>query len=206
MDLSHPANDLFGASTARVLQRLSSVRDGLTGRRLSQLSEVSLGSTQRALAELEDIGLVDARPAGRAVIYSINRGHVLWAVVEAAFNASRQVENLIVEIVQRHQELDVTVALYGSFVRGEAGRGSDLDVLVVWHSTLEDTVQAALLEELDERVSRATGNRVEILDLTIHDLQRMAQAGDPLVASLRREAKTVSKGADLRTLLKAAAA
>lgn len=206
MDLSHPAYDLFGRSTAQVLQSLSRVSDGLTGRRLSQLSEVSLSSTQRILAHLEHVGLVDVRPVGRALLYSANRSHVLWAVVESAFTAPLHIAGLASEIAQNHAGMEVIVAFYGSFARGDAGPESDLDVLVVWLSEHSEDKQAALLDELDVRLSRATGNRVEILDLPLCDLHAMVAARDPLVESWRREAKTVSGGIDLLTLLKPAAA
>ncbi|POH60167.1 nucleotidyltransferase domain-containing protein [Arthrobacter glacialis] len=206
MDLSHPAYDLFGRSTARILQRLAAVNDGLTGRRLSQLAEVSLSSTQRILARLENVGLIETQPVGRAVIYSVNRNHLLWTVIDSAFDVTRKVEELVTEIVQNYSDVEMTVALYGSFARGEAGPDSDLDIVVIWLSGMDENTQSAVLGELSEQLFRATGNSVEIIDLPLPDLQRMATENDPLVASWKREAKTLTQGPDLRELLKLVAA
>ncbi|WP_170133037.1 nucleotidyltransferase domain-containing protein [Arthrobacter livingstonensis] len=206
MDLSHPAYDLFGRNATRILQRLALVKDGLTGRRISELSDVPLGSTQRALAHLERTGLVVAQPAGRAIIYSLSRGHVLWPVVAAALNAPLQLERLIAEIVHRHAGNSATVAVYGSFARGEAGPDSDLDVLIVWEPGISTDDQAALLDELNDQLENATGNRVEIVDLSLSDLHRLVAANDPLIESWKREAKTLSVGPDIKSLAKNAAA
>lgn len=109
------------------------------------------------------------------------------------------------EVGQRHADPDMTVALYGSVVRGEVDSDSDLDLLVVWRSEPAAAEQTGILDELNQRLPRATGNPIETADLPVSDLQRMARASDPLVASWKREVKNLSNRPDLRPLLRAAA-
>ncbi len=206
MDLSHPADDLFGRNTARVLQRLAFISGGMTGRRISELSLVPLGSTQRILGRLEKVGLITVQPVGRANVYSLNRSHLLWPVVDAAFNVPIRIEGIVAQIVRRHVGDSATVAVYGSFARGEAGPDSDLDILIVWRAELAEAVRTAALDELNERLESATGNRIEIVDLSLAELQRLAAVNDPLIDSWKREAKTLSAGPDIRALANGVAA
>ncbi|WP_164520447.1 nucleotidyltransferase domain-containing protein [Specibacter cremeus] len=205
MDLSHPADDLVGRNTSRVLQRLAMVPDGLTGRRLSELSGVPLGSTQRVLARLETVGLAAVRRAGRANLYSLNRDHVLWPGFERMLAAPVLVEHLIGDTVRQFAGETTAAAVYGSFARGEAVPDSDLDVLLVWGDAVDERAQEQTLSALHDRVGAATGNNVEIVDLSLVGLNRLVRADDPLVASWRREARTVSAGPDIRALIRSVA-
>lgn len=206
MELSHPADDLFGRNTARVLQRLSLVRGGLTGRRISELSLVPLGSTQRILRRLVDMGLLTVQPAGRANVYSLNRSHLLWPVVDSALNVPLQIEGMIAETVHRHVGDSAVVAIYGSFARGEAGPDSDIDILIVWLVELAENLRISALDELNERLESATGNRIEIVDLPLSDFHRLVAVNDPLIDSWKREAKTLSDGTDVKALANSVAA
>lgn len=48
---------------------------------------VPLDSAQRVLSRMEEMGMVDSERAGRAVVYIVNRSHVMWPVIESAINA-----------------------------------------------------------------------------------------------------------------------
>jgi len=56
---------------------------------------------------------------------------------------------------------------------------------------------------LSERVAEATGNRVELVDLTRDDLRRLPAAGDPLIDSWKVDAKTIV-GPDLKRVIRLA--
>ncbi|WP_056732233.1 nucleotidyltransferase domain-containing protein [Agromyces sp. Soil535] len=201
MDLSHPAADLLGESQARILHRLAVVSDGLTGRRIGELAGVPVSTTQRILADLERIGLVTARTAGAARVYTLNRRHVLWDPVERMFAAPARIEQIISESASEIVGDRASVALYGSAARGEADRESDADIVIVWKDDIDSTDREAVLATMSERVAEATGNRVEIVDLTRDDLRRLTNAKDPLVESWKVDAKTVV-GLDLKRLIR----
>lgn len=201
MDLSHPARDLIGDAAARILHRLSLVSEGLTGRRIAALAELPTSSTNRALEKLEAVGLVRALPAGNAKLYRLNRGHVLWPPVEQMLTAPARVEELAATLVHEALADRASVAVYGSMARGEAGPESDVDLLVVWLDDVPSVIRERLLRELDERLSDATGNRVEIVDVDREDLERLSRAEDPLAQSWRQDARTLW-GLDIRTILK----
>ncbi|UFS60254.1 nucleotidyltransferase domain-containing protein [Subtercola endophyticus] len=203
MNLSHPLDDLVGRNAGRLLERLASVADGLTGRRLAELSETPVGTTQRALAHLEHVGLVRSRQVGRAILHTLNRDHLLWAVLSEAMNSRASLEQRIAERGQQLGGVGTTVALYGSTARNSADGDSDIDLLVLWDESLSQDKRDGLLAALSDDVSNLTGNPTELVDISAADLKRLVSANDPLVASWKRDARTLS-GPDLKMQIRLA--
>ncbi|WP_430646731.1 nucleotidyltransferase domain-containing protein [Agromyces sp. GXS1127] len=202
MDLSHPEYVILGENRARILRRLAVLAEPASGRRIHELSGVrALRSTQRILDELVTLGLVDMQKVGPANAYTLNRGHVLWNLIEAIL-ASRAVVTSAVEEAVREAAADIvaSAAIYGSMARGEAGPESDVDVLVVWEDETAVDQRDAVLEALEERLRRLTGNRVQALAVTRAELARLVEHDDPLVASIRRDGRTVM-GVEIGSLL-----
>ncbi|MCU1482808.1 MAG: hypothetical protein JWQ19_3594 [Subtercola sp.] len=205
MNLSHPLDDLVGRNSARLLERLASVGDGLTGRRLAELSETPVGSTQRALTHLEHVGLVRSRQVGRAILYTLNRDHLLWVALSHAMNSRATLEQRIAERGKQFGGAGTTVALYGSTARNSADGDSDVDLLVLWDESLSHQKRDELLAVLSDDISDLTGNSAELVDISAADLKRLVSANDPLVASWKRDSRTLS-GPDLKTQIRLAAA
>jgi predicted nucleotidyltransferase len=93
----------------------------------------------------------------------------------------------------------VSAAIYGSFARREAHEHSDVDLLLVT-SGEGSYAWDEQVHELQARFLAWTGNRLEVLALQAPDLQRIVTAGEPLVASLRSDALTLT-GTELAALL-----
>jgi predicted nucleotidyltransferase len=202
VDLSHPEYLILGESRARILHRLAVLAEPASGRRIHELSGVrALRSTQRILDELVALGLVDMQKVGPANAYTLNRGHVLWGPIEEIL-ATRAVVASAVEEAVREVTAGVVVSatIYGSMARGEAGPESDVDVIVVWEDATAVDQRDAVLDALEERVRRLTGNRVQALAVTTAELARLVDHDDPLVASIRRDSRTVT-GVGIRSLL-----
>ncbi|WP_188743690.1 nucleotidyltransferase domain-containing protein [Agromyces bauzanensis] len=153
------------------------------------------------LDELVALGLVDMQKVGPANAYTLNRGHILWDPIEKIL-ASRAVVASAVEDTIREVTVGVVVsaAIYGSMARGEAGPDSDVDVIVVWEDGAAEDQRDGVLEALEERVRRLTGNRAQILAVTRAELARLVEHDDPLIASIRRDGTTVT-GVEIRSLL-----
>lgn len=206
MDLSHPAVDLFGENEARIFHRLAVLAEGGTGRRIHELSGVkALRTTQSILERLARIGLVDVRPVGPANQYTLNRGHLLWAPIELVLATPARLESDIVAIMSQTFTGNMAgAALYGSFARGDAGPDSDVDILLVWAADAPATGRAELIDQAGERIRRLTGNPVQILPVTETELGTLVDAGDPLVESLRADARPLTDGFNLTRVLQKA--
>ena len=158
-------------------------------------------SAGRVLADLTKIGLVHARDVGRARVYRLNRDHVLWNPLDSMVKAPATIEQHIGEIAGESAAGGATVAVFGSFARGEAGAESDIDIVIVSRNDAHEDRRFAFVDELHERVQLLTGNSLDVIDILDEDLARLVQAGDPLVESWLRDARTVS-GPDLTTRIR----
>jgi predicted nucleotidyltransferase len=192
MHLSRPAEQLFGENTGRVLHRLAVVSDELTGRRIADLAGVPVTSTARVLAELEETGLVHSRAVGPSRLYRLNRRHVLWDPIESILAAPARVEKVAMDAVLGIVGDRATLAVFGSFARGDAGASSDIDLLLVWDDHVTSDEVDAVLEALNTDLWLATGSRVEVVSLHTDELARLVHSGDPLVESWRRDARTLT--------------
>lgn len=203
MNLSHPARQLLGGNRARVLHRLSLLAEGDTGRSIHALSGVkSRRTTQQVLNDLVGIGLVDVRPAGAANIYTLNRDHVLWPPLETILAASSLVEQRLTAVLADVFGDRAVGVLYGSTARLEAGPDSDIDILIVWNAPVDERTATELVDEASRRIRRATGNDAQILAVTRAELHALSLREDPLVDSLRIDARPLTPGASVTELLR----
>ncbi len=87
---------------------------------------------------------------------------------------------------------NTTVALYGSFVRGEGTSESDIDVLVIWGTRSAEDEREMILTTIRDRISTLTGNSVDIIAFDPADIHDLVEANDPLVNSWLADARTVA--------------
>ncbi len=195
MNLSRPLEDLLGVARGRIIRRLSMVSVGLSGRQLASLAEVPVASASRALADLAETGLVGTQDVGRSRLYQLNRLHVLWKPLEALLAAPATIEQHIAAIARETDE-NATVAVFGSFARGQASGTSDIDIVIVNVAGAAEDERFALVDAFYKRIRVMTGNRVDMVNIDDDDLVRLVAAEDPLVHSWLEDARTLS-GPDL---------
>lgn len=200
MDLSAPLRTLAPSLESAILEVLAKTESGLSATAITRLSRRGSRAGQwDALTRLVEHGLVRAEPANRGALYTLNRDHVLAPAVLTAATARREVLNRLTAGVQALRPSVVSAAIYGSFARREAREDSDVDLLLVTSGEGGDAWEEQV-HQLQERFLGWTGNRLEVLTLRTPALQRIVAAGEPLVASLRNDALTLT-GTDLAALL-----
>lgn len=203
MDLSHSAYEVLGKNRARVLLRLSLLTDGVSGRTIHRLSGVkTLRTTQDILSDLTTIGLVDVRRVGSGHIYSLNREHILWAPIDELLATPARLEKQLAQALEStFAEHAAGTLIYGSFARNEAGPDSDIDILVVWNDTVDEEHATELLDVAAQRIRRLTGNDAQLFAVTLPELAGLIANEDPLIDSLRADARPLSSKATVKTLL-----
>lgn len=185
MDFQYPGSDLLGEDQAAVFMALARTTEPQSGRAIAQRAGRSDHSTtRRILARLSQSGIVRVGEVGRSTTYLLNREHVLWKPVFEMLAAPAVVEMAIAEVVREHDPAAVA-ATFGSFSRREAGRSSDIDIVVV---TSETTDSATLHDALVERIQAMCGNEIQPIILNSDALRRLVAADDPLVQSWRADA------------------
>ena len=94
---------------------------------------------------------------------------------------------------RRAPDHPVSVIVFGSFARREAGADSDIDVVVVRPADIdeEDDRGQRRIEAWRSDVRRLTGNPVEVLEVSADDSRHCSRGRTPLWADIRRDGRVV---------------
>lgn len=194
VDLAFPLRTLIPSLDSAVLEVLAGSESALSASQIARLSARGTRAGQAAVLDrLVQHGLVMAQKANTGYLYRLNRSHVLSPAVLSAVAARQEVLDRLKITVAAFDPVPVSTALYGSFARREAGPASDVDLLLVLEDAFDRHADAwqAQLDDLEQRVLAWTGNRLEILQLSLGQLAAANLAREPLMQSLRDEAITL---------------
>lgn len=191
VDLADPASVVLARSTRSVLRVIAGTTQPLTGREVARLSSLSQNGAHRVLAHLVDHGVAAAEPAGRAVLYTLNRRHLLTDGLLALLTSREELIHRLAAAVQAWAVPAVHASLFGSAARGDGGTNSDLDVLVVRRDDLDidDPGWRAQLDDLAQQVHDWTGNRLSWLELSVREVAAALAGEEPIVAEWRRDSR-----------------
>jgi predicted nucleotidyltransferase len=176
----------------------------LTGREVARLGRRgSQPSVQRALNQLASQGIVDARQAGRAILYTLNREHLAYPAVEILAGIRAELVRRLREAVEPWQIQPAHGSIFGSAARGDGGIDSDIDLFFVRPTGVdeEDPTWRSQLERLVESVWRWTGNRVALSEIGRSEVVRLKRERPPVVAGLEEDS-VVFAGQPTKTLLR----
>ncbi|MGI8461924.1 MAG: helix-turn-helix domain-containing protein [Solirubrobacterales bacterium] len=202
MDLSKPSAVISSSLDAAVLSVLAGTTDRFTGREVARLAGRPPSSVQRALDRLVGQGLVNAREAGRAVLYKLNREHLAAdAVIALAELRVELLRHLREEIGSWTVKPD-HASLFGSAARGDGDTSSDIDLFVVRPAAVDedDRRWRAQLDRLAERVHAWPGNHAGIAEVSAEEVERLRRERPAVVNDLHRDAVELA-GQRLRTML-----
>ncbi len=190
MDLSNPLKIVTPTLDASVLQVLTATTGWTTGGEVHRRSgRGSRDGVRRVLLRLVDQGIVLAQEERYATLFLLNRDHVGAEAIIALTRLRQEIVTRIESAITAWPRAPLNASLFGSFARGEADSGSDIDVLVV--SSLDviahEVEWADQIDSLSLNIERWTGNPAHIVSPSRQVLGEMVAAADPLVASLRAD-------------------
>ena len=192
MNLSSPIVSVIPGASGEVLVILARTSEELTGNVIAALADgkVSQTGANKALKKLVASGLVLGRPAGRSILYSLNRDHVAARSIIELSELRSALMTRITERVTGWHDQPVAVALFGSTARGQGTSSSDIDLLVIRPDGIdqEHSVWVTQVMELTDAVRRWSGNACEILEYAEDEFASLVLAGDTLVENLRTDA------------------
>lgn len=195
MDLSHPIADVVPSAHGPVLAVLAATTTPLTGRGIAELTDprVSQPRVAQILADLTTAGLVDRIRAGSASLFTLNREHLAAGAVEELAGLRAKLWTRIAEHAATWTHRPQAIVVYGSTARGDGSSASDVDLLVVRPAGVDedDHDWQRGVTALGRAVPRWTGNDCEILDRSPAQLLAMANAGERLLAEIRRDGRAV---------------
>ncbi|MCG2736717.1 MAG: nucleotidyltransferase domain-containing protein [Candidatus Methanoperedenaceae archaeon] len=145
---------------------------GFTESELERIAGIPQASVHRNVKSLLDNGLLDRKRIGKANLFSLNKEHVLYPLLNSNFGLERNViaelKTMISDAVKNLAEVELVV-LFGSIVKGMERSDSDVDIFIVCKgetSKLEDK-----LKDLTNISQNKFGNPISLMIKHKRELQ-----------------------------------
>jgi predicted nucleotidyltransferase len=191
---------LGAKSKVAVLRVLFNSKVGFSGNTIAKRAGMGLLAIQNALADLERLGLVEVERGSVEHRYRLNTRHYLVTHgLRALYDAERSMlKALARELRPMLEGYVVTAGLFGSFARGRAAAGSDIDLLVIVETLKERDHVSALLAEKVQELTERYGLPLQPV---IYERRRLNNGGGiyELIKTAERDWVTVA-GTDLKQL------
>jgi predicted nucleotidyltransferase len=146
------------------------------------------------LNRLTEHGLVTRLELNSAALFSLNREHIAYPAVATLAGLRAALLDFIREAVRTWEVQPIHLSMFGSAARGDGNTRSDIDLLVVRPTEVEEENPRwrEQFETLREAIERKTGNVVSMLEISEPELDRLRDEEPPIVEALRAEAITLS--------------
>jgi predicted nucleotidyltransferase len=181
-----------------LLQALARLEQPVTRRQLASVAGVSPSNASGVIEELIQIGLVSETVAGRASMVVLNRSHLSAAPLLALAGLRGELIRRLRERLSQWPDLN-GAWLFGSVARGDAGKDSDIDLLIV-ADDLRSVDLHARLSQIHADVRLWTGNDLQLVEHSMKSWQKLVRAKNPLVDELRQDG--IALTADASELLR----
>jgi predicted nucleotidyltransferase/biotin operon repressor len=180
MRFHKPLNDVLGSRIkVDILRLLSRTGSDHTGREIASIIGCSHNAARSALEDLELSGLVIHRQAGRANLYSLDENNVINTdILASAFLAEDRLLEDVAEIIFEGMGDDLSsIILYGSVARGEEGKESDIDIVVVLEDSADPDSKEEAIADASIEVVRRFGNKLSPIVVTESEFARKQKSG-----------------------------
>lgn len=189
MDTSMPVRSVIPSLDGPVLMALARTTRPMSGRQLASLAGGSQRGVALVLTRLAHHGLVLAEHYGRTTLYTGNRDHVAWPVIEALAALRGAVVDKIRRSLAGWRVPPVSALIFGSFARGDGDEDSDIDILLVRPLGVaeDERVWDEQKSELRQYVQCLTGNVCQLMDIDDERIVRHVAIQDPIVDNWRHD-------------------
>jgi predicted nucleotidyltransferase len=191
MDLTNPTRALAPTIDLQLLTILAGVNGEMSGSEVSRLATlVTPRGVFKALTRLETEGIVQIRTASRINFYSFNRDHVAADAVIAAMGLRQKLFDRIKGKVKSWKIQPVSLAIFGSAVRGDGTSESDIDVLVIRSNKVDEDFPTweEQIYELSQLIYKWSGNHASMIQTNEKEIAQMVKSKKPIANSLKRDA------------------
>jgi predicted nucleotidyltransferase len=203
MDVGHPYKAVSPTLEGDVLRVLARTTRVLTGREVAALTgRRSHSGVLDALNRLTEHGLVIRVELNRAYLFTLNREHLAAPAVELLMGMRAELLRRIRSALDSWEIAPAHVSMFGSAARGDGGSASDIDLLVIRPSGVDDdnTAWRTQLADLKDRIGRWTGNHAQIVELAYEVVDQLRNDDRAIAAALRSDA-VVLHGSEISTVL-----
>ena len=122
-----------------------------TIRGLAKTANVSVNGTALTIHDFEKLGIIRVQPIGRAHQLSFNKkNYILNKIIEPIFKAEEKTLEELLKILKKNldKKIIISAALFGSVVKREEKKDSDIDVLIISNDfdAASEIVSTAIVE------------------------------------------------------------
>lgn len=156
-------------------------------REIVRMTGENINAVRRELANLASFGLITGRKRGNQQYYEVNTGHFLYADLQKVILKTEGVAGVLAQALAGEKAITCSF-IYGSFAKGTAGSGSDIDLFIIG-----DADEARLIPLIAE-CENTTGREINFTLMTGAELVDRKKAGDPFVTHVMQEEKILITG------------
>lgn len=193
MDFVRPIEAIVPGAQGRVLSVLAETTAELNLRTIAQLAGVSQAQASRMLPGLVELGIIERREVPPASLFRLVPEHVAARALLALARSTDTVLDEIGRLAGALPHPPLSVIVFGSFARREAEPVSDIDLVVVRPTDIDedDDAWAESIEGWRRDVGRLTGNPVEVLEVSNDEAASRLTGRSPVWADIRRDGRVV---------------
>lgn len=201
VDFQRPVEAVIPGVQGRILAVLAETTAELNLRTIARLSGVSPAQASRVLPELVALGLVARREAPPSALFALIDEHVAGRLVRSLSRSRESVLEQLGALAGQMDPTPVSVIVFGSLARGEADALSDVDIVLVRPSDVDedDDPWASSADGWRTAAQRLTGNAVQVIEIDEGELARRLRRPAELWANVLRDGVIVH-GVPLETL------
>ena len=192
--LSTALDEILGSRSKISVLRSLFAQDSLGGREIARRTGLSPRAASVALNQLVAAGILRRQAAGSTHLFSVDRRrHLVQASLARLFNEEADLPNAMGRRIMRAigRTQCVSAAIFGSGARGEAGPGSDVDVLVLLADSSRVRPAKERLQAGAEEFFDLFGLRLSPYVIGASEFAARLKKGDPLMKAMVREARVV---------------
>jgi predicted nucleotidyltransferase len=193
MDFVRPVEAIVPGAQGRVLAVMAETTAELNLRTISELSGVSQAQASRILPNLVKLGVLERREVPPSSLFRFVPEHVASRTILALARSTDTVLDELGDIASSLLVPPVSVIVFGSFARREVDAESDIDLLVVRPSEVDedDEKWASSMDQLHTDARRLTGNPIEVLEVSAGEAAALVKSRRPLWTDIRRDGRVV---------------
>lgn len=193
--LSTILDNILGPHSKISVLRVLFKQEGLSGREVARRAGLSPRAASQALTQLVKEGILRRNAVGATHLFSVNhQRHIVYSALGNLFHLEAELSSEIGHRILQAigQDKCVSVAIFGSYARGESSSRSDLDVLVLLDDSYRVPKIKELLAERAEKFHDLFGLRLSPYVIGAAEFSDRFGKNDKLIKAMVREARVIA--------------
>lgn len=195
MRLSRILDDILGPHSKISVLRVLFAQEELSGREVARRAGLSPRAASLALTELVKAGILHKHAAGSNHLFAISRKrHIVSSALGNLFQEEELLASTMGHRIMQSIGHDrcISIAVFGSYARGEADPRSDFDVLVLLDDSYRVPKVKATLQNGAAKFHDLFGVNLAPYVIGAEEFADRLKKGDKLIRAMVREARVIS--------------